>query len=223
MTEAAVNGRTGVPVPPPCARDAWSGRAKRTFDLVLCLMLCLPIALLVAALFLLARLDGGPGFFGHRRVGRDGREFVCWKIRTMVPDAEARLTDYLAENPDARMEWARDFKLTDDPRVTRIGRVLRETSLDELPQIWNVLRGDMSFVGPRPVTAAELDRYRGCEACYLSHRPGMTGLWQISGRNDLDYGSRIRLDMEYSHSHGLVQDVRIILRTCGAVLARTGR
>jgi lipopolysaccharide/colanic/teichoic acid biosynthesis glycosyltransferase len=197
--------------------------AKSGFDFTVALLL-LPILLpIIAVLYVLTRLDGGPGFFGHERVCRNGRRFKCWKIRTMVPDAQAVLRRHLAENPEAAAEWARDFKLTDDPRITRLGNFLRRTSLDELPQIWNVLRGDMSFVGPRPVTPDELPKYRGYEWCYLSLKPGITGLWQVSGRNDVDYDTRVRMDMTYCTERSLPRDVGIMFRTVGAVLGSTGR
>lgn len=196
---------------------------KRIMDIVLAVLL-LPVLLpVIALLYVVTRLDGGPGFFGHARIGRDGRTFRCWKIRTMVPDAETVLKTYLAANPDAALEWARDYKLTDDPRITSVGRFLRETSLDELPQIWNVLVGEMSFVGPRPVTAEELTKYRGYEWCYLSVKPGITGLWQVSGRNNVKYSERVQMDVDYLSSHSLTGDLWIILRTIGVVLNRTGR
>ena len=196
---------------------------KTAFDIVLAVLL-LPILLpLIAVLYVLTRLDGGPGFYGHKRVGRDERAFRCWKIRTMVPNGDEVLKRHLAENPAAKAEWQRDFKLMDDPRVTRLGRFLRRTSLDELPQIWNVLRGEMSFVGPRPVTEAELPKYRGYEWCYLSLKPGITGLWQVSGRNDVDYRTRVRMDVTYYMKRTFLGDIGIIARTAGAVLGSTGR
>lgn len=200
-----------------------SGKAKRVADLLLAVLL-LPVLLpVIAVLYVLTRLDGGPGFFGHRRIGENNKEFKCWKIRSMVHNAEAVLEEYLANNPEAKAEWERDFKLTNDPRITKLGRILRETSLDELPQIWNVLRGEMSFVGPRPVTAVELEKYQGYEWCYLSVKPGITGLWQVSGRNDVDYAERVQLDMQYATNRSMVGDFSIIFRTAGAVLNRTGR
>jgi exopolysaccharide production protein ExoY len=200
-----------------------AARAKRLFDLAVTLMALPVTAVIIAMLYLLTRLDGGPGFFGHVRVGRHDQDFRCWKIRTMVPDAEAVLKTYLAQNPAAAEEWARDFKLTDDPRVTRLGRFLRASSLDELPQIWNVLRGEMSLVGPRPITRSEMARYAGREWCYLSVKPGITGMWQVSGRNDVSYDTRVQLDMQYLRAPSMRQDLGIILRTCAVVLTRTGR
>ncbi len=201
----------------------YASRVKPVFDIFLALMILPVILPVIAVLYVLTRLDGGPGFFGHKRIGRNGVVFKCWKIRTMVPDAQAVLKRYLAENPEAAAEWERDFKLTNDPRVTRLGKFLRASSLDELPQIWNVLRGEMSFVGPRPVTADELPRYRGYEWSYLSLKPGITGLWQVSGRNDVDYASRVRLDATYATDMTLTGDMSIIARTGMAVINRTGK
>ncbi len=200
-----------------------SDPAKRVFDLIIVLLMLPVIVPVIAILFAISRMDGGPGFFGHVRIGRNNREFKCWKIRSMVPNAEKVLVDHLASDPVAAAEWQRDFKLTNDPRITRFGRFIRATSLDELPQIWNVLRGDMSIVGPRPVTREEIEKYQGYEWCYLSVKPGITGLWQVSGRNDVSYDDRVRLDLEYFDTRSLMMDVGIILRTAGAVLNRTGR
>ncbi len=196
---------------------------KRVCDLVFAFAL-LPILIpVIAVLWGLTRLDGGPGFFGHKRVGKDRRQFSCWKIRTMVPDAEAKLKQYLSENPDAMTQWQRDFKLDNDPRITRFGNFLRKTSLDELPQIWNVLRGEMSFVGPRPVVQDELLRYGESEKFYLSVRPGITGLWQVSGRNDISYADRVRMDRIYASRYSMLQDTKIIAKTATVVLFPTGK
>lgn len=196
---------------------------KRVCDLVFAFAL-LPILIpVIAVLWGLTRLDGGPGFFGHKRVGKDRRQFSCWKIRTMVPDAEAKLKQYLSENPDAMAQWQRDFKLDNDPRITRLGNFLRKTSLDELPQIWNVIRGEMSFVGPRPVVQDELLRYGESEKYYLSVRPGITGLWQVSGRNDISYADRVRMDRIYASRYSMLQDSKIIAKTATVVLFPTGK
>ena len=140
----------------------------------------------------------------------------------MVPDAQARLESLLAADPEARAEWDRDRKLRKDPRVTRIGRFLRRTSLDEVPQLWNVLRGEMSLIGPRPVTAPELEKYGARSWAYLSVRPGITGLWQVSGRNATRYEDRVQMDVDYTHGMSLLWDVWILIRTVGAVIRRTG-
>ncbi|WP_432256656.1 sugar transferase [Limimaricola sp. AA108-03] len=196
--------------------------AKRLLDLVLVAILLVPLLPVIGTLYLLVRREGGPGFFGHERVGRNGVTFKCWKIRTMVPDAEARLAALLASDPEVRAEWERDHKLRDDPRVTRLGALLRKTSLDELPQIWNVLKGEMSLIGPRPVTAAELSRYGHRSWVYLSLRPGVTGLWQVSGRNDIAYDERVALDARYLERLSMPLDLKILFQTVGAVLNRTG-
>ncbi|MGM0585370.1 MAG: sugar transferase [Pseudomonadota bacterium] len=167
--------------------------------------------------------EGGRPLFGHTRIGRGGRPFRCWKIRSMVPDAEARLARHLAENPGAAEEWRATRKLADDPRVTRFGEFLRRTSLDELPQIWNVLRGEMSFVGPRPVPADELKLYGAARAAYQAMRPGITGLWQVSGRNEVAYAERVQLDVNYLRRMSFWFDLKVILLTGGAVLRFTGR
>lgn len=195
---------------------------KRVFDLGFALIL-LPLLLLpILAMALLVKLDGGPAFFGHKRVGKDGKEFWCLKLRTMRTDAEAYLEKHLAENEDARAEWDANFKLRNDPRITRLGKFLRKTSLDELPQIFNVLSGDMSFVGPRPVPALELSEYGSAQHAYLSGRPGITGPWQVSGRNDLDYQTRIDLDVSYRHSESFLGDTIVILKTPLKVFKPTG-
>lgn len=184
------------------------------------LLICLPTLLLLAIAIKLQ--DGGPVLFGQRRIGRGGRPFVCLKLRTMVLDAQARLDALLESDPQAREEWARDHKLRKDPRITWLGRILRETSLDELPQLINVLRGDMSIVGPRPIVEAEVVRYGRSFRHYCSVRPGITGLWQVSGRNDTTYRRRVALDVLYARSRSLGRDVEILLKTVPAVLLRKG-
>ncbi|MBB5690216.1 sugar transferase [Roseomonas alkaliterrae] len=197
--------------------------AKRAMDVAiagLALLVAAPFFLIVAAL---VRADGGPAFYAHPRVGRGGRIFGCLKFRSMVVDSQARLEALLAADPAARAEWEATRKLRNDPRITRIGRFLRATSLDELPQLINVLKGEMSIVGPRPVTQAELDRYYGAAAAhYLSVRPGITGLWQVSGRSETSYDQRVALDVAYVSQASLLGDIRILLRTPAAVLSRRG-
>ena len=195
---------------------------KRLFDIFLSVLL-LPILLpIIAILYVVVGSDGGPGFFGHRRVGRNGRMFKCWKVRTMVVDAQERLDALLASDAQARAEWDRDRKLRNDPRVTRVGNFLRKSSLDELPQIFNVLKGEMSLVGPRPITEAELERYGAQQAVYLAMRPGVTGLWQVSGRNEVTYNERVSMDSTYYNSVSLGTDLRILAKTADAVLSKTG-
>lgn len=196
---------------------------KRTFDFLFAVAL-LPVLLpVIAVLYVLTRIQGGPGFFAHERVGQHGKTFKCLKIRTMVPDAEARLEAFLAENPEAKEEWDRTQKLVDDPRVTAVGRFLRRTSLDELPQLWNVLRGQMSFVGPRPVTAPELVRYGLHKRAYLSLKPGITGVWQVEGRSNGCYEERLKMDQSYMKKIGFLYDLRLIVRTALVVVSPTGR
>lgn len=176
------------------------------------------IVVVVAAL----RREGGPILFSHERIGRDGRRFRVHKFRSMVPDAEAVLHQLLEQHPELRAEWVRDHKLRDDPRITRVGRFLRRTSLDELPQLINVLRGEMSLVGPRPITEAELGKYGRAAAFYLRSKPGITGLWQVSGRNDTDYERRVAMDRYYAERAGILMDMVILLRTVRVVLGRRG-
>ncbi|MEY4845172.1 MAG: hypothetical protein RL312_1453 [Pseudomonadota bacterium] len=197
--------------------------AKRALDIVgagLGLVVLAPFFLIVA---MMVRADGGPAFFAHQRVGRGGKLFGCLKFRSMVIDSQARLEDLLANDPAARAEWDATRKLKNDPRITRIGRFLRSTSLDELPQLINVLRGEMSLVGPRPVQEAEIDRYYGASAAhYMAVRPGITGLWQVSGRSETSYESRVALDVAYVSRPSLLADIAILLRTPVAVLSRRG-
>lgn len=196
--------------------------AKRAFDILGAsglLLVLLPIFVVVACFVL---RDGGSAFFGHPRVGRGGRSFRCLKFRSMVPKADVVLAELLATNPEAREEWNRDFKLKNDVRVTAVGRFLRKTSLDELPQLWNVLRGDMSLVGPRPVVTSELERYGADARYYLSVRPGVTGLWQVSGRNNVDYATRVALDVTYVKERSTLLDISILLRTFKVVFEGSG-
>ena len=197
--------------------------AKRAFDVFASLsglIALLPILLTVAVLIWLE--DRGPALYGHRRVGRQGRTFKCWKFRSMVRDGDAVLAAHLARNPAAEVEWRETQKLTADPRVTRIGAFLRKTSLDEFPQLWNVLIGQMSIVGPRPITRAELDRYGKDRRYYLLVRPGITGLWQVSGRSTTTYERRIALDRNYLENWSFSQDAAILLKTVPAVLKSEG-
>jgi exopolysaccharide production protein ExoY len=211
----------------PLSRNAPQGlyglAIKRPLDFVLAILMLPVLVPVIMALWLIVRRDGGSGFFGHERVGRDGKTFRCWKMRSMEVDAEAKLASFLATNPEAAAEWARDHKLDADPRVTKIGRFLRRSSLDELPQIWNVLRGEMSFVGPRPVVADELARYGASKWVYLQGRPGITGLWQVSGRNDVSYDERVALDQRYGREMGFGLDIKIMAMTAGAVVYGTGK
>ena len=173
-----------------------------------------------SVMWAITRLKGGGGFFAHPRIGRDGVVFQCWKICTMVPDAEHQLQRHLKTNAAAAEEWRIYRKLKADPRVTPLGQLFRRLSLDELPQLWNVLRGDMSLVGPRPVPKNELKKYKGCTWMYLSMRPGLTGLWQVSGADQRRYSDRIRLDSRYQQEISLWTDLKILLQTVPEVLRR---
>ncbi len=200
-----------------------NGLWKRAFDMAAAaagLLVLAPVFLTIVVL--IKQADGGPAFYGHTRVGQRGARFKCWKFRSMRPNSQQLLDDYLAANPGAAREWQETQKLRDDPRVTPIGRFLRETSLDELPQLWNVLRGEMSLVGPRPVLRNELDRYGRDRKYYLLVRPGITGLWQVSGRSTTTYDARVRLDRDYVRQWSLLKDLDILLRTVDVVRGRDG-
>jgi lipopolysaccharide/colanic/teichoic acid biosynthesis glycosyltransferase len=201
----------------------YRARGKRAFDLVASAAMLVAFAPLLAVLMLIVGFDGGRPIFAHTRVGRLGRQFRCLKIRSMRHGAEQELAAILAADPAAAAEWAREAKLTDDPRTTRIGAFLRKASLDELPQLWNVLRGEMSLVGPRPVTADELQRYGAAAASYMALKPGLTGPWQVDGRNAISYDDRVALDVDYARSHGFRRDVSIVIRTALSVLKLTGK
>ncbi|MBN9075615.1 MAG: exopolysaccharide biosynthesis protein [Rhizobiales bacterium 65-79] len=199
------------------------GSCKRGFDMVgaaLALALLSPLLLMLAALVKLS--DGGRVLFGHRRVGRNGEDFLCLKFRTMAENGEEVLAAHFARNPHCREEWLATRKLQDDPRITPVGSVLRKLSLDELPQLINILRGEMSFVGPRPVVEDELELYGPAVECYLKSRPGLTGLWQISGRNDVSYSARVAFDQHYVENWSFVFDLVIIVKTFPAVLSSRG-
>lgn len=195
---------------------------KRTFDFVLGLLLIVALSPALLLIAYLARRDGGPVLFGHRRIGEDGRSFVCWKFRTMVMDADRVLERVLATDPAARAEWETSYKLKRDPRITPVGRFLRTTSLDELPQLFNVVKGEMSLVGPRPIVADEVRRYGAAYHDYTRCRPGITGIWQVSGRSDVDYGGRVRLDQQYARGWSLGTDLKVLWKTVFVVLQRKG-
>jgi Undecaprenyl-phosphate galactose phosphotransferase WbaP len=196
---------------------------KRTFDIAVSSILLLMLIPTLLPVALAVSLDGGPIFFAHERVGRRGKPFKCLKFRSLVPNASAALEALLASNPEARREWQSTQKLRHDPRRTQLGRMLRATSIDELPQLFNVLFGDMSLVGPRPVVHQELlEHYKRENIYYLLVRPGITGLWQISGRNETSYEERVHLDAWYARNWSLWGDIIILARTLPAVVARTG-
>jgi exopolysaccharide production protein ExoY len=191
---------------------------NRLISLVLLVILA-PVLLGVALAIRVT--NPGPVLFGHYRVGRGGRLIKVLKFRSMRVDAQQRLAELLASNAQARAEWERDFKLSNDPRVTPIGRFLRRSSLDELPQLFNVLKGEMRLVGPRPITAQELRRYGSARWHYLSVTPGVTGLWQVSGRNELSYAERVELDRYYVDNRSWKLDLSILFRT--VLVVTTGR
>lgn len=195
---------------------------KRAVDFVICLAAMPFVLLVVLPIALLVALDGHSPFFSQQRVGRNGKMFACLKFRTMVVDAERKLEEYLIDNEAMRAEWNATRKLKNDPRITAIGRFLRKTSLDELPQVWNVLRGEMSLVGPRPVVTEELPLYGSATAVYLACLPGITGLWQVSGRNDVSYDARVALDVEYAENWSLLLDMKILLLTAPVALGMRG-
>lgn len=199
------------------------GMGKRALDITLAVIGILLLLPLILGLVIILKLtDSGPLLYGHRRVGFAGREFRCWKFRTMVVDGDAVLRRHLRENPAKAALWNEQRKLADDPRVTPIGAVLRKLSLDELPQLLNVLTGEMSLVGPRPVVRSELDHYASSTRHYLSARPGLSGLWQISGRSNTTYLERVQLDRFYVMNWNLWMDLRIIFMTIPAVALSRG-
>lgn len=195
---------------------------KRLFDFIVASVLLILFSWFFVFLIVRIRQSGGPAIYSHQRVGQGGKKFSCYKFRTMVPDADKVLKDFFARDPQAAVEWQRDFKLRNDPRVTKIGAFLRRTSLDELPQLWNVIKGEMSLVGPRPIVEEELCRYGDQLEYYLEAKPGMTGLWQVSGRNDTGYEQRVGLDTWYTRNWSLWYDIVILLKTVKVVLNRTG-
>ncbi|MGE0830900.1 MAG: sugar transferase [Hyphomonadaceae bacterium] len=200
-----------------------NGALKRSFDILVAFTALLALAPAFATVaFLVWVQDRGPAFYAQKRIGRYGRTFKVWKFRSMVTNGDAVLAAYLAANPDAAAEWRDAVKLTNDPRVTALGRFLRKTSIDELPQLWNVLIGEMSLVGPRPITRPELDRHGKDRRYYLLVRPGITGLWQISGRSNISYERRVKYDREYVEQWSFARDMMILVKTIPAVLASRG-
>ena len=196
---------------------------KRCLDLALCLVAAPFVLVLTFFIAIAIKIDSkGPIFYGHKRVGKNRREIKCWKFRSMGIDSQERLKEILATDPVRAAEWEKDRKFTDDPRVTRVGKFLRKTSLDELPQIWNIFMGEMSFVGPRPVTEPELVKYGSYTDYVLSVQPGLSGMWQISGRSDTGYEERISLDTYYIQNWSVWLDLWIIIKTIWVVLKGKG-
>ena len=193
---------------------------KRALDVAMVLLLSLVVLPAVLVFGLMIRQDGGPALYSQPRVGRNGRIFRCWKLRTMQVDADRRLADLIAADPAAHAEWATRQKLKNDPRITPVGRLLRKTSLDELPQLWNVLKGDMSLVGPRPMLPDQTRLYPG--RAYYSLRPGLTGFWQISERNETSFAGRAAFDTDYSRRLSFTTDMLVLLATAWVVVRGTG-
>lgn len=198
----------------------YSGGFKRVLDTIL-ILLSLPLVLpVVALLALVVATDGHSPFYSQKRIGKNGRVFRMWKLRTMVHNADAQLKAHLAENPAAAAEWAATQKLKQDPRITRVGRLLRKTSIDELPQLWNVFSGSMALVGPRPMMVEQRNLYPGMG--YFRQKPGITGLWQVSDRNECDFRERAEYDDAYDRTVSLGTDLRILVQTVGVVFKATG-
>lgn len=195
---------------------------KRSLDILVAGGMLLALSPLMGLIAFLVRGDGGPALYGHKRLGRNGKLFSCLKFRSMVMNGDEVLERHLMENPEARKEWQTIRKLQEDPRVTSLGSFLRRSSLDELPQLINVLRGDMSLVGPRPIVNAEVENYDGDIAHYYRVRPGITGLWQVSGRNDVSYGQRVHMDSWYVRNWSFWHDIVILCKTIPALLNRQG-
>lgn len=214
---AFVVGETYRPVP----RSAFT--TKRAFDIFCASLGLILLAPLLAVIYLMIRLqDGQPAIFSHTRIGLNGRTFQCLKLRSMVPDAAERLQTVLEKCPAAKREWEDTQKLTNDPRITPLGRFIRSSSIDELPQLINVIRGDMSLVGPRPISLSERSKYGEHFGDYCSVMPGITGLWQISGRSNVSYPERVQMDVTYARTRSFWGDIWIILKTIPAVVFKVG-
>lgn len=201
-------------------RTAYTAWIKRALDVCLVMLALVPALLMVLPFLFLIMRDGHSPFYRQERVGLYGRRFYMWKLRSMVPDAETQLEAHLAASAEARAEWNRDQKLRDDPRVTTVGRIIRKTSIDELPQLWNVLIGDMSLVGPRPMMPNQQDLYPG--RVYYAMRPGITGFWQTSVRNESSFSERAEFDTAYFKDLSFRTDLRVVLKTVIVVLRGTG-
>ncbi|WP_423222131.1 sugar transferase [Limimaricola pyoseonensis] len=212
-----VSGLSGLRGP---GRGLYRRWLKRGFDLVLVLLTAPATLPLIAILALMVACDGGRPFYSQDRLGRGGRVFRIWKLRSMCPDAEAALAAHLAADPEARAEWDSTQKLRSDPRITRLGRLLRKSSLDELPQLWNVLRGEMSLIGPRPMMPEQRPLYPG--RAYFAMRPGISGLWQVAARNSGAFAERAAFDSRYHEAISFGADLRLLLATLRVVLRGTG-
>ena len=196
---------------------------KRAFDIVVAAAALILLAPLILLFAILVRIqDGGNAFFSQDRYGLNGKTFKCFKLRSMGVDAAERLQTILDEDPDLRREWQATQKLKNDPRITALGHFLRKSSIDELPQLWNVLRGDMSIVGPRPIVKNEIQKYGDSYRFYTAVRPGLTGLWQVEGRTETTYQERVAMDVRYVQTRSFLKDVWIVVKTIPAVLASRG-
>lgn len=202
------------------SNDLYRAFFKRGFDLALLSVCAIPVLVVLAILTIVVACGGASPFFTQQRIGKNGKNFKMWKFRSMVVNAEQELEIYLAENPVAKAEWTLNQKLKNDPRITKIGRIIRKTSLDELPQLWNVLKGDMSLVGPRPMMREQLGIYPG--RAYFSLRPGLSGFWQTSVRNGSSFAERAFYDTQYSHELSFLTDLSVLWRTFGVVFRGTG-
>lgn len=215
--------RNRMMAPASIRNPVGSAVCVRLFDIMFALAVLVSVAPALLLLIIVLKIDTpGPIFFIQQRVGRNGKFFPCFKLRTMVADAAERLEALLASSEEARIEWERDHKLKDDPRITALGRFVRKSSLDELPQLVNILIGHMSVVGPRPIVEAEIWRYGTYFVDYCSVRPGLTGLWQVSGRNHTTYDQRVALDRHYVLNKSLVFNLKIIARSIPVVLRARG-
>ena len=224
LPEEGTTHRSAREKPVPGPEGKFNYRVvKRGLDILLVLAMLpilLPLCTVIAVM--IRSTSPGPIFFSHRRIRRHGAFFSMWKFRTMCVNSAEVLEDYLREHPGARAEWRKNHKLKNDPRVTKVGNFLRRTSLDELPQLWNVLAGTMSLVGPRPIVAAEVEKYGEYFSDYCAVKPGITGLWQISGRSRVKYPKRVQLDRQYARQWSLARDFRILLKTFSSVVNQDG-
>jgi len=202
------------------SRSFYRSFFKRGFDLALVLMAALPVLIILGVCALLVARDGGSPFYSQPRVGKFGKTFKMWKLRSMVANADEALEAHLADNPAARAEWDRNQKLRQDPRITKVGAILRKTSLDELPQLWNVFKGEMSLVGPRPMMVDQQALYPG--SAYYALRPGLTGFWQVSVRNESSFAERASYDTEYLQKVSFSQDMQVMWKTVSVVTKGTG-
>ncbi len=200
----------------------WRERLKWPMDKMGALCALVLLSPLFLFLIYKVRQDGGPAFYSQKRLGKNGVLFKCWKFRSMVPNAGEVLQELLEQDPAARKEWEETYKLKNDPRITKIGHLLRKTSLDEIPQFFNVLKGDMGLVGPRPIVEDEIKFYKEKIKDYYAVKPGITGLWQVSGRNDVSYEQRVSLDSQYVRDCSIWTDIVILFKTVLVVLRREG-